>query len=333
MTDDVDILVIGAGQAGLAAGYWLRERRVKFAIVDAGARVGDSWRNRYDTLTLFTPRGLSRLPGVVLEGDQEGYASREEFADYLERYASKLDLPVRSRAGVIRLTWGGKFHAGLQDGTEISARGVIDTTGAFQTPVVSELRSGFGAGVVQLDATTYRNPNDAAAGVVLVVGDGASGRDIAMDLAQTHAVTLATGKPRRLFPERILGRNTWWWLHRTGLLYSRATSMVGRLMRSADPFPDRGRSLPALRAAGITVRPRLSAANGSGVFFKDGSSGQFGTVIWAIGYREDRSWVAREAEKGLFLLGRPWQRNRASALIAGAGRDAELVVSAALQST
>ncbi len=179
-------------------------------------------------------------------------------------------------------------------------------------------------------------------GRVLVVGDGASGRDIAMELGATHETYLAVGKPRRLFPERILGRSVWWWLKSLGLMRARPDGFLGRFMRRADPFPDRGRSLPTLEAKGVRIASRLVATEGRFASFADGIRTEVDAVVWAVGYHDDFGWLripgAKDAQgkvmhaagvspvPGLFFVGRPWQRNRASALVMGVGDDAEAIV-------
>lgn len=184
MTDRVEVLVIGGGQAGLAASWHLNRAGTRHLVVDSSDAIGDSWRRRYDTLTLFTPRSLSALTGLELAGDQQGYAGRLEFADYLERYAVTNELPIMIRTRVGRLsTDQAGFVATLDNGAVIRARAVIDCTGAFQKPVVPALAKSFGRQIVQLDVGSYRDPIGIARGTALVVGDGASGRDIAVDLA------------------------------------------------------------------------------------------------------------------------------------------------------
>jgi putative flavoprotein involved in K+ transport len=338
-----DVLVIGAGQAGLAAAYWLRKLGVTFAVVDASIRTGDSWRTRYRSLTLFTPRSFSSLPGLPLDGDPDGYASGTEFGNYLERYAEKFGLSVRhgTRVETLSLLTDGSYRAKLAGDGEIAARVVVIAAGGFQRSIIPEMAAGFGRDVAQCTASTYRSPADIASGRVLVVGDGASGRDIAADLARTHAVLLACGRPRRLLPERIFGIGTWTWLRTLGLLGADTNSPVGRLMRRADPFPNRERDLDTLRRKSIDVRPRAIGAEGAVARFADGSSATVGTVIWALGYCDDTAWIDIPAAKdnagvileqrgqstvpGLYFIGRPWQRNRASALIMGAGPDAKLI--------
>ena len=345
----LDVLVIGAGQAGLAAAHYLGQRGLQFAVADGCERVGDSWRKRYASLTLFTPRSLSSLPGRPLSGDPEGYAGRDEFADYLEGYASQFGSAILTRTPIVRLERAGDdgFVATGPD-RSLEARRVIVATGAFVKPLVPSLASQFSPDVRQLTTETYKSPEDAT-GRVLVVGDGASGRDIAMDLAPHTRSALATGKPRRLLPERILGRSTWWWLVKLGLLQAGPNSPIGKLMQRSDPFPNRNRSIPDLRRAGVELRPRATAAHGRTVDFSDGSSDAFDTIIWAVGYRDSFEWLQIEgaldksgraiqseglsSATGLYFLGRPWMRNRASSLILGAAPDARRLVDRLATST
>ncbi|HMM72377.1 MAG TPA: NAD(P)/FAD-dependent oxidoreductase [Rhodocyclaceae bacterium] len=339
------MLVIGAAQAGLAAGYHLRRARIPFLIVDAARRVGDSWRSRYDGLTLFTPRQFSALPGIDLPGNREGYPDRDEFADYLESYAERFRLPVRLESRVDRLvTMDGGFEATLSNGEALRASEVILATGGFQCPIVPAMGRDFGPGVLQLTTETFRNPDQLPDGPVLVVGDGASGRDIAVETRKLRSlpVLLATGKRRKLLPERIFGKSIWWWLQLTGVLKAPADSFIGRKLKETDAFPDRERNNDALTKLGIRVLPRLVGAEPGRARFGDAGTTDIRTVIWAIGYRDDTSWLDIPAAKtadgefahragispvpGLYYVGRPWQRNRTSALIMGAGEDADMIV-------
>ncbi|ANH09090.1 potassium transporter (plasmid) [Shinella sp. HZN7] len=337
------VLVIGAGQAGLAAGYYLRRAGLPFLIVDAHPRVGDSWRSRYASLTLFTPRQFSALPGLPLAGNREQYPSRDEFAVYLEDYAARFSLPVRSGTRVARLSRANRvFLAETDSGEKIEASEVIVATGGFQKPIVPSISSGFGSEVLQLTPQTYQNPAGVPDGPVLVVGDGASGRDIALECRTLQPVMLSHGKPRKLFPEGLFGKSIWWWLRLLGILNASPESWIGRKVRAADAFPDRGQGDKHLAQAGVRLVPRLVAASGETATFSDGSSATVRTVIWATGYRDETGWVeipsavgpdrafshtnGVSAVPGLYFVGRPWQRNRASALVMGAGPDAERIV-------
>jgi putative flavoprotein involved in K+ transport len=340
----VDVLVVGAGQAGLAAGYHLSAHGIDHRIVERARRVGDNWRERYDSLTLFTPRAYSVLPGRRLDGNPDGYPGRDEFADYLEAYAAFFDLRIDLGTEIRRLSKAedGRFRAEADPGGAYVSRNVILAHGPFRIPVIPDVAKGLAPSVRQFTTTDYRNPGQLPQGTILIVGDGASGRDFAAEAARTREVLLATGRRRRLLPERILGRSLWWWLSKLGLLSVPADSFLGRRMREADPFPDRNRSLDRLAAAGVRIVPRLIRAEGTTVTFKDGRSADVDGVVWAMGYRNDSGWidvpgaVASDGSfhhtegvspiQGLYFVGLPWQHNRASALILGAGADAEVIV-------
>lgn len=339
----IDVLVIGGGQAGLASARWLRQFGLSIRVIDAADRVGDRWRRRYKSLTLFTPRRFSSLPGLEIGGDPAGYASGAEFGDYLERYSRTLALPVTSGVEVERLVKDGeRFIATLSNGAMLEASRVVVASGGFQRPTVPPMAAGLSAEVRQLNAETYRQPSDVAEGkAVLVVGDGASGRDIAADLAGRERIALACGRPRRLLPETVLGIGTWTWLKALGLLGAATNSPIGRFMRKADPFPNRQRDLADLQHLGVAIKPRAVSAHGQSVTFADGSVMEIGTVIWALGYRDHTGWLdidgaigadggflhtaGRSPVDGLFFVGRPWQRNRASALIMGVDADAGII--------
>lgn len=342
---EIPVLVIGAGQAGLATGYHLARAGIGYRIIDANRRVGDSWRQRYASLELFTPRWMSALPGLAVDGEPDGFSTGDAFANYLENYAQTFDIPVENLVRATRLGRGvgGGLDVETSAGEVIRAGRVVITTGGFQQPVVPTLASGFDGSVASFTTATYRWPAQIEPGTVLVVGDGATGRDIAAELAPTRLVLLATGRSRKLLPEKIFGRSTWWWLSRLGLMGASSASSIGRLMRRADPFPDRDRGIGALRRKGVRIKPRLVGAQGNLASFADGSTEPVSSVVWAVGYRDDTDWVdipgasvdrsfihARGISpvEGLFFVGRPWQRNRASALVHGAGADAAEIVKA-----
>lgn len=338
----LDVLVIGGGQAGLALGYYLQQTPYRFQIVEANARIGDSWRKRYDSLVLFTPRALSALPGLPVPGDPQGYATRVEIADYLETYARHFNLPVVTGTSIHLLErHQDGYHATTQSGVSFDARAVVLASGAFQTPAIPRLASGLSADVRQYTADTYTNPASVPEGTVLVVGDGPSGRDIAAELQRSHCVILASGHPRRLLPERILGRSTWWWLDKLGIVHVSGDSPLGRYLKRVDAFPNKGNTLDDMRRSGVRVVPRLVSAEGTRVAFADGASLDVAAVIWATGYRDNSDWVAIPEVKdarGTFIhhqgiaplprfyfIGRPWQRSRGSALLMGVGDDAAMI--------
>lgn len=338
-TSLLDVLVIGAGQAGLAMGHELKQRNLDFLIVDRHDRVGESWRRRFDSLTLFTPRSYSALPGLPVPGDPDGYPTKDEIADYLAAYASHFQLPVRTSTGIDKLERvDGVFRATTTSGDVIAARAVIVATGAFQMPVIPPMARRFAATVTQLTTETYRNPAQLQPGTVLVVGDGATGRQIARELNGRHAVILATGRSRRVSPHRLLGRSIFWWMDKLGMLRLSPDSAIGGFLQRTDPFPGKELALKRLRKRGITVAGRLAGANGRRVAFADGQTAEVDAVIWATGYRDETAWVALpevadehgtfveergiSPVSGMFFIGRSWQTARGSALLTGVGHDA-----------
>lgn len=337
-----DVLVIGAGQAALALAYYLRDLPYRFELVDRNERVGDSWRNRPDSLTLFTPRSYSALPGRAVPGDPEGLPTKDEIADYLEAYSRHFAFPVLHGTEIKSLERvAGTFCATTQDGRIIRSRAVVLANGAFQVPVVPALACTLSRDVQQFTPANYRRPEQVTRGNVLVVGDGASGRQIARELAATHRTFLSVGRPRKVIPERLLGRSIIWWMDRLGLFDATKGSVLGRYLRRTDPIPGRQLSVRNLTRSGVTVVPRLTGAHGTSVKFADGGKIDIASVVWTAGYREDTSWVnipeafdprLQLAHRrgitpvpGLHLLGRCWQSNRGSALLLGVANDARFI--------
>jgi putative flavoprotein involved in K+ transport len=337
--DMLDVLIIGAGQAGLALGYYLKQTPHRFLLVDGNERIGDSWRKRYDSLVLFTPRAYSALPGLPAPGDPDGYPTKDEIAAYLEAYAAHFHLPIQTETRIHHLERNGSgFRATTDGGDILDARAVVLATGAFQRPAIPAVAQGFAEEVVQFTTESYSNPSQVPAGTVLLVGDGATGRQIACELAPTHRVILATGRARRAVPETLLGRSLFWWMDRLGLLRASRESWFGKWLIESDSFPGNNLKLDSLRRQGIHVTGRLQSAAGRTASFADGSRAGVDAVIWATGYRDQSEWVAIpevKDERGNFVqqrgvspvpnfyfIGRSWQWSRGSALLTGVGEDA-----------
>ena len=282
---NLDILVVGAGQAGLALGFHLRKTPFRFQIVDRNMRVGDSWRKRFDSLVLFTPRAYSALPGLALPGDPAGYPTKDEMADYLETYANHFELPVVLGTGVRRLerTDGG-FRAISDAEQPIDCRAVVLATGAFQRPAIPAISKQLSQEVLQLSPEDYKAPGQLPPGRVLVVGDGVTGREIALELAATHDVLLATGHHRRVSPDRILGKSVFWWMDKLGILRASRESAIGRYLNE-------DRSLPG---QGAGARAATRARCGRGGPYRSSRRDEGGLCQWGI-YRGRRcglgDWV------------------------------------------
>ncbi|GIP31321.1 NAD(P)/FAD-dependent oxidoreductase [Paenibacillus sp. J2TS4] len=345
MEEQVDVLVVGAGQAGLAVGYYLKQAGISHLIVDKAIELGESWKTRYDSLTLFTPRRYSSLPGWPMEGRKDGYPTKDEVAQYLQKYAERFSLRVRLNTEIIRLEREGQRFRCITESEEIKARRVIVATGPFQQPSYPEFAREASEAVVQLHSSGYRNASQLQTGSVLVVGGGNSGAQIAAELAAApeREVYLSAGHRMKVISLEWAGRSVFWWLDKLGVLRADAHSFIGRRLRRMDD-PIFGRSVPRLAEAGaLRIKPRLAQIRGGEFYFADGTRLRPDNVIWATGFRSDYSWLALPGavddsgrpvhDRGislavphLYYIGLPWQVNRASALLAGVGRDAESVV-------
>jgi putative flavoprotein involved in K+ transport len=309
---------------------------LRFVVLEAAPEIGHTWRSRWDSLTLFTPAQHDALPGMQFPGPPDTYPGKDAVAGYLQAYAAAFSLPVRLNA---RATHLGKTAEGFEIHTPddvLRARQVVVATGPFQVPFTPPAAQGLDASVTQLHSAGYRNPQALPAGPVLVVGGGNSGFQIAEELATAgRRVDLSIGSTMPVLPQRLAGKDLFWWLTRLGLIRVSVESRPGRRMSSRDFII--GGSRRRLRAAGVRFRPAVAGADGRTVRFTDGSSLDAGVVIWATGYRPDYSWigipgVAGDAKvthrrgvtdiPGLYFLGLTWQHTRGSALLGFVNDDA-----------
>jgi putative flavoprotein involved in K+ transport len=339
MAEHAEVIVIGGGQAGLTAGYYLSQARIPFLILDAEARAGDSWRRRWDSLELFTAARYSALPGLSFPGDPEHYPGKDAVADYLENYARTLELPIRHDSRVTSLERSdGGYRAATGSG-EYQAAQVIISAGAYQRPRVPPLSEKLGSEVSQLHSADYRNPGQLPGREVLVVGAANSGAQIAEDLAATHRVHLSQGARIPRMPRRLLGKSVHFYGDHLGLIAASLDSWRGRTQRGDLLIGTSMRRLQ--RRHGVHLRPRAAGARERTVSFEDGSELEVGTVIWATGFRSDYSWIhapvldAQGApihrrgvtgSPGLFLLGMKNQYSRGSSLIGWVRHDAAFIV-------
>ena len=334
--DCLDVIVVGAGQAGLSLAWHLTQRRRRFVVIDAAQELGHAWRSRWDSLRLFTPAQYDGLPGMDFPRPADTYPTKDEVADYLASYAATFELPVLLNTRATRLEpCGDGFAVHTTQGT-LRAREVVVATGPFQTPVVPALADGLDPKVVQLHSADYRNPTQLPPGPVLVVGAGNSGLQIADELADTHPVTVAVGATSPQLPQRILGRDLFWWLTRLRVLEKTAESRLAKRMRSRGDLVI-GSSFKALRRRGVRIGPRVVSTSPEGVTLADGHHLAPRSVVWATGFRSDYGWIdvpgAVEHGQpvhrrgvthapGLYFLGLPWQHTRGSALLGFVKHDA-----------
>jgi putative flavoprotein involved in K+ transport len=339
-SDDVEVAVIGAGQAGLAIGYFLARHGRRFVIFERAAEIAPAWRERWDSLTLFTPRRYSALPGLPFPDDPDGYPTRDEVIAYLERYAETFQLPIELNSEVTKLDRGEDERFRLEfDGRTITADQFVVATGPFQTPYMPKLAERLADDVFQTHAVGYRRPDEVPSGTVLVVGGGNTGFQIAKELAAPHKVVLSIGSRQTPLPQRPLGRDLFWWLTKARILDKTVDSRLGRKLSTRETLI--GSSPRELRRRyRVELKPRALDADGRTVRFENGSELEVDAVIWATGYRPDYSWMKAPVfdddghvrhrrgvtdVPGLYFLGLTWQYTRGSALIGWVKDDAEFI--------
>jgi putative flavoprotein involved in K+ transport len=334
-----DVLVVGAGQAGLGTAWWLARTGVRDVVVVDAGEVGDSWLRRWDSLQLFTPRRFSQLPGGRFPAGPTPTPSRTEMAGYLRDHAARLGVPVRTGTPVTRLTrHPDGFCAQTPDGP-VRARQVVLAVGPFTRPQVPDAARRLDPAVHQLHSTDYHRPTDVPPGPVLVVGGGNSAAQLAVELAATHRVTVVAPREPRFLPERRWGVSIYWWLLLSGLLNAGSDSRVARgVRRRGDAIV--GRDLALLRDEGTVgwLTGRVVDAEGTALRLDDGRAVEVSSVLWCTGSLPETGWVdvpgalddaglplhdrGASPVPGLHWMGLPWQTRVNSSIIDGVDRDA-----------
>ena len=341
-----DTIVIGAGQAGLAAGYHLQRAGVRFTLLEAGLQAGGSWPNYYDSLTLFSPARFSSLPGLPLPGDPERYPKRDEVASYLQQYAAHFNLPITTSAKVASVERGdAAFHLVTESGAHYQARSLVAATGSFHRPNLPQLPGQTEFRGTVIHSSAYRNPEPFRGQRVLVVGARNSAVQIGVELAQVAQTTLATREPLRFKPQRIHGQDIhfWWWL--TGFDRVELASLPGKVVSqlSSSGVLDTGKYQAAIAAGRPDHRPMFQSFTRDGVIWADGREEAVDTVIFATGYKPNLDFLAPLGAiddtgqacqqggvsltvPGLYYVGLQGQRSYQSATLRGVGSDAAHVV-------
>ncbi len=348
--EPIDTVVIGAGQAGLSAGYHLSRGGLPFVILDADERIGDHWREHWNSLRLYSPARWDSLPGFRFPARAFHFPTGAEMGDYLTAYADRFALPVRSGIRVERVdpAPGGEGFVISADGRRIAARQVVVATGAFRIPNVPPFAGELDPAIRQLHSHAYRDPSQLQDGPVLVVGLSHSGADVAFEAAKTHR-TIVSGTAAGQLPFGVdsrRGRVGW---PVVSFVFGHVLTIRTPMGRAMRPHVRHGGGpllrirLPDLDAAGVERHnAKTVGARDGKPLLADGTIIDVANVIWCTGYRRDYSWIGvpitgpdgypdevrgvSRTVPGLYFLGVPFSYAFTSMLVAGAGRDAKYVV-------
>lgn len=349
-TVQLDTIVIGGGQAGLATGYHLARRGVRFEILDAHSRVGDAWRNRWDSLRLFTPSAFVGLPGLPYRNGHNHFPTKDSMANYLESYARRFRLPVRNNTKVDKLSRHGERFLIQAGGRNFEASTAVVAMANYQVPKRPAFAQELDPQITQIHSFDYKNPSQLQDGAVLVVGVGNSGADIALEVAKTRK-TWISGKESGHVPfpiDGFLGRAVLFRIVRfIGHNVLSLSTPVGRRLRPKLLT----QTTPLVRVkprdldnAGIERVPKVVGVRGGKPLLTDGRTLDVSNVIWCTGFESGFSWidipvfdhqgqpmqdrgVAKEVP-GLYFVGLHYQYAMSSATLIGVGRDAERVANA-----
>jgi putative flavoprotein involved in K+ transport len=347
-TERFETVIIGAGQAGLSTGYHLAKRGRPFVILETSPRVGDIWRNRFDSLRLYSPARYDGLAGMRFPGDPWAYPTKDEMGDYLEAYAQRFDLPVRTGVAVDELSRDGNGYVLRAGECRLEADHVVVASGTWQSPVTPAFAGELDPSIHQLHSNDYRNPSQLKPGPVLVVGASHSGSDIAYDVARAGHPTILSGRIHGEFPGRI---DSYAARAVVPVLFFLASHVLTRrtpIGRKLAPEV-RGGGGPLLRVkradlaqVGVEHTPeRVAGAAGGKPVLEDGRVLDVANVVWCTGFHKDMSWIripvagedgwpeqklgVVESSPGLYFVGLPFLQAFASMLVGGVGRDAERV--------
>lgn len=348
---NVESIIVGAGQAGLATAYHLTRRGRSCLVVDAHERVGDVWRQRFDSLRLFTPARYDGLPGMPFPLQGWEFPTGRQMADYLEAYAQTLELPVRTGFAVDGVQRDGGRFAVTSGRTVLTADNVVVASGTWQSPVTPDFAAELDPSILQMHSADYRNPSQLRPGPVLVVGAGHSGTDIAFEVAGTHE-TYLSGRFHGEVPFRIGGRVSRMvmpllWFMANHVLTERTPmgrKMQREVRQGGGPLIRVKRA--DLQRVGVRhVEHRVVGVHDGRPVLADGRVLDVANVIWCTGFGKDISWLRLPlgdglwsdgswpaqvrgvvpGVPGLYFVGLPFLRGFYSMLIGGVARDAAYV--------
>lgn len=343
------VIVIGAGQAGLSVGYYLKKNNIPFIMLDAGERVGDSWRNRWDSLRLFTAAKFNGLAGMRFPASPNYFPTKDEMADYLENYAKHFNLPVKTGIRVDSLSGENNYYCISAGDQHFRAEHVVIAMSSFQTPRIPKFAKELNPDIKQFHSLDYRTPSQFKEGGVLVVGAGNSGAEIALEAAANGHQVWLSGRDTGHVPFNIEGRLAKMILARLvgRILFHRVLSLSTPIGRKVRPkIISQGGPLVRIKPkafikAGIKRVERVSGVRNGLPVIENEQIQNVKNVVWCTGFYPSFSWIdipvfnnnepiqnrgVVEKEPGLYFTGLHYQYSLSSGMIHGVKRDAEHVV-------
>lgn len=336
-------IIVGAGHAGLATAYLLKQKGYhEVIILEASCEVGSAWRKRYEGLTLFTSKCYSQLPGMKMTGNANEYPTKQEFIDYLKQYAGNFQFDIRLSRKVIDARKGSNgFTLSCDNGETYQSKMLFICTGAFQIPNnLSLKRNAFYQNRMFTPESIGSRHLTCKSENWLVIGDGASGRQLAKMLAKNNRVFLSSGKQRSFLPQRLFGKDVFFWLDKFGITRLDKRHWLAKRIQKSDPFPADGIRNSELIKAGVMLCKRFDLNKLMSEKLVTLAGQSIDRVIIATGYKNDFSWLNNlTAEKvgeqsvlntvskisGLYILSQPWLNSRGSGLIMGIEHDFNLL--------
>lgn len=344
--EHIETVIIGAGQGGLAVGYHLSRLGRPAVILEAHPRVGDTWRTRWDSLRLFTPARFSSLPGMPFPMDRWAFPTGHEMADYLDTYANRFNLLVRTSARVQSVTRRDSGFVVDTGSDSYRATNVVVASGPHEEPRTPRFATDLDPSIRQLHSSAYRNPSQIQPGPVLIVGAGNSGTDLALELGRDHEVWLSGRHPGQLpFPIESRAAHVMipiiFWAFRHVLTVRTPAGRRARTQVLAHSPPLIRNRLAGLDTAGVNRVPRVASVQDGRPVLEDGRVLDVHSVVWCTGFHNRPGWVdmpvfgtdgepsqfrgVASKEPGLYFVGREFMYALSSAMIQGVGRDAEHV--------
>ncbi len=346
----LDVVVLGGGQAGLATGYYLARRNLRFVILDASPRIGDVWRRRWDSLRLFSPARFDGLPGMAFPAPADSFPTKDEMADYLEAYAARFELPVRTGVAVDRVARRGAGYVVTAGDVEFEADHVVVAMASYQRPRVPAFAKDLRPDIAQLHSLDYRSPSQLREGSVLVVGAGNSGAEIAVEVVKRGHATWLSGRDVGHVPFKSEGLIARLFLLRFvfRVIFHRLLSVKTPIGRRAhakrhEQRPPLIRTRPAdLQRAGVQRGPRVVGVREGLPLLQDGRVLDVNSVVWCTGFDPGLSWIdcpifdahgdprhdsgVVTDEPGLYFVGQHFLYALSSSMVHGVGRDAARIV-------